>query len=66
MFAIVKKAVETKNSAEVIKKLSIISPQLDRHGDPKKYDYAAATAMATASGLLDSSGQVNSREFKHR
>ena len=64
MFAIAKKAVETKNSDTVIKGLSIISPQKDTHGDPKKYSYTAATAMASASGLLTPEGQINSREFK--
>ena len=66
MYAIVKKAVETKNSDSVIKQLSIISPQLDRHGDPRKYSYATATQMATDSGLLTPDGQINSREFKRR
>jgi hypothetical protein len=66
MYAIVKKAVETKNSDTVIKGLSIISPQKDNHGDPRKYNYAAATQMATASGLLTPEGTINSREFKRR
>lgn len=44
----------------------IISPQKDNHGDPRKYDYTAATAMATASGLLTPEGTINSREFKRR
>jgi hypothetical protein len=63
MFAVAKKAVETKNSGEVIKKLSIISPLNDVHGNPRKYDYAAATQMATDSDLLTPDGTINSRAF---
>ena len=63
MFAVAKKAVEAKNSAEIIRKLSIVSPQKDAHGDPRKYDYAAATQMATDSELLTPDGQINSRAF---
>jgi len=64
MYAIAKKASETGKFGEVSKGLIIISPQKDLHGDPKKYSYAAATIMATDSGLLTPDGTINSREFK--
>jgi len=66
MFAIAKKAVESPGSAKVVEKLCIISPQKDAHGDPRRYSYAAATEMATDSGLLTPEGTINSREFKRR
>ena len=67
MFTALKKGVESgRKYNDMVKQMLIISPQLDRHGDPRKYDYAAATAMATASGLLTPEGQLNSREFKRQ
>lgn len=66
MFAIAKKAVESPNSAKVINQLLVISPQLDRLGEPRTYSYAAATEMAKASGLLTPNGEINSHEFKKK
>jgi len=63
MFAIARKASVTKTSADVIKKLSIISPIKDAHGDPRRYDYAAATQLAKDSGLLDLNGDINKKAF---
>ena len=63
MFAIAKKSVQAKNSDTVIKGMSIISPIKDVHGNPRKYDYAAASQMARDSGLLDSNGQIESKAF---
>jgi hypothetical protein len=64
MFTIAKKAVETKNSANVIKGLSIISPIKDVHGANRVYSYDAASKFATDTGLLTPEGIINSREFK--
>jgi len=65
MFSIVKKAVESKNSANVIGQLSIVSPIMDRStGKPKVYSYTAATQFAKDTGVLTTDGQINSREFK--
>ena len=63
MFAIARKASETKTSADVIKKLSIISPVKDVHGDPRNYDYATATQFAKDSGLLDLNGDIYKKAF---
>jgi hypothetical protein len=63
MFAITRKASETKTSAEVIKKLSIVSPIKDAHGDPRRYSYEAATQLAQDSGLLDLNGDINKKAF---
>ena len=66
MFAIAKKASETGKFSEVTLGLSIISPQMDAHGDYRRYSYEAATVMATSSGLLTAEGQINSKEFKRK
>lgn len=67
MFNAPKKGVESGRKYEdMIKQMSITSPQLDRHGDPRTYSYATATQMAKDSGLLTPDGQINSREFKRR
>lgn len=67
MFAIVKKGVETgRKYADMMQQMRIVSPQLDRLGKPRVYDYNEATKMATASGLLTSDGTINSREFKRQ
>lgn len=65
MFAIAKKAVEAKNSANVIGQMFIVSPMVDRStGKPKVYSFAAATQFAKDTGVLTPEGQINSREFK--
>ena len=67
MFDTLKRGVEKGcKYDDMIKAMLIISPQKDRNGDPRRYNYAAATDMATASGLLTPEGQINSREFKRR
>lgn len=67
MWNTLKQGVEKgRKAADMERQMLIISPQKDNHGDPRKYDYAAATAMATASGLLTPEGLINSREFKRR
>ena len=63
MFAVARKASVTKTSADVIKKLSIISPIKDAHGDPRRYDYTAATQFAKDSNLLDLNGDINKKAF---
>lgn len=66
MFTTIKKGVESgRKYNDMVKQMLIISPQKDNHGDPRKYNYAAATEMATASGLLKD-GEINSNEFKKR
>ncbi len=65
MFTVAKKAVEAKNSANVIGQMSIVSPMVDRStGKPKVYNFAAATQFAKDCGVLTPDGQLNSREFK--
>jgi hypothetical protein len=67
MFNTLKKGVENgRKYDDMIKAMSILSPQKDVHGDPRRYNYASATEMAKASGLLTPDGQINSREFKRR
>ena len=67
MFDTLKRGVEKgRKYDDMIRQMLIISPQKDRHGDPRKYSYATATQMATDSGLLTPEGQINSREFKRR
>ena len=67
MWNTLKQGVEKgRKAADMEKAMLIISPQLDRHGDPRTYSYASATEMAKASGLLTPEGQINSREFKRR
>jgi hypothetical protein len=67
MFNTLKQGVEKgRKYDDMIKGMLIISPQKDNHGDPRTYNYAAATDMAKASGLLTPDGQINSREFKRR
>ena len=67
MFNALKSGVEKgRKYDDMVKQMSIVSPQKDKHGDPRKYSYATATEMATASGLLTPDGQINSREFKRR
>src|ERR1035437_2820210 len=51
---------------DMVKQMVIISPQKDRHGDPRKYSYAEATELAKASELVDSNGLLNARVFKRR
>ena len=63
MHAIAKKAVESPGSEKIIGQLSTISPQKDAHGDPRKYNYPAATQMAKDSGLLTLDGQIDKRAF---
>ena len=67
MHQTLKKGVESgRKYNDMVKQLRIISPQVDQHGDPRKYSYAAATELATAQGLLTPAGEINSREFKRR
>lgn len=67
MFTALKKGVESgRKYNDMISQMAIISPQKDNHGDPRRYNYAAATEMARASGLLTPEGQINSREFKRQ
>ena len=67
MFNTLKKGVENgRKYDDMVKNMSILSPQKDVHGDPRRYNYASATEMAKASGLLTPDGQINSREFKRR
>jgi len=67
MHTALKKGVEQgRKHDDMIRRMSIISPMKDTHGDKRVYSYAAATSMAQNSGLLDASGQINSREFKRR
>ena len=63
MYAIAKKASETGKFGEVTKGMTIISPQKDAHGDLRKYNYDAATQMATDMGIL-LDGQIVSRNLK--
>ena len=52
--------------SDITRNMVIIAPTKDVHGDLKQYKYAAATEMATNSGLLSVDGKINSKEFKHR
>ena len=64
MFTTLKQGVEKgRKYNDMVKQMLIISPQKDNHGDPRKYDYAAATQMAKDSGLLNSEGEIDRRAF---
>ena len=65
MFTIVRKASEQGKYAEVVKKLSILAPLKDIHGNPRKYSYAEATKLAEANEVLVN-GEINSRAFKKK
>lgn len=66
MFNAVKSGVEKgRKYNDMVKQMLIISPLKDSRGDRRKYNYATASEMATASGLLKD-GEINSREFKRR
>lgn len=65
MFNVIKKGVETgRKHSEMMTELLIISPQTNRDGSAKIYNYNAAKEMASASGLLTPDGTINSREFR--
>ena len=67
MFQSLKLGVEKgRKYDEMVKKMVIISPQKDQHGDPRRYSYAQATELAKASELLTPTGEINSRVFKRR
>jgi hypothetical protein len=67
MFNTLKKGVEGGRKYEdMIKQMSIISPMKDAHGDFRRYNYASATEMAKASGLVTAVGEINSREFRKK
>ena len=67
MYNTVKQGVEKgRKYNDMVAQMVIISPQKDAHGDPRKYNYAAATQMATDSELLTADGQINSRAFGKR
>ena len=64
MFNSLKTGVEKgRKYDEMVKKMVIISPQKDQHGDPRRYTYAQATELAKASELLTPTGEINSRLF---
>lgn len=65
MYYSVKKGVESGRKFEdMTKQMVILAPTKDAHGDQRRYNYNAATEMAKSSGLLDSHGEINNREFK--
>jgi hypothetical protein len=67
MYNAVRKAKEKGlNPLETIKKMSIVSPLKDAHGDYRIYSYADAVRMAENQGLLTPAGELNSREFKFK
>ena len=67
MHTAIKTGVEKgRKYADMTKQMVIISPQKDQHGDPRKYNYTAATELAKASDLLTPTGEINSRVFKRK
>lgn len=65
MWNTLRKGVENgRTHGDMVRQMSIIAPLKDRHGDPKVYSYAEAQRMAEMQGLLNDSGQLNSKEFK--
>lgn len=53
---------------DMVRGFRIIAPPSvkDSYGEQRTYDYHAATSMATAQGLLNPMGEINSREFKRK
>ncbi len=67
MFNALKKGVESgRKYDDMVKQMVIIAPTKDQHGDLRQYNYADATELAKANGLLTPTGEINSREFKRR
>jgi hypothetical protein len=67
MFNALKKGVESgRKYNDMVKQMTIISPQKDVHGDLRRYNYTTATEMAKASGLLISTGEIDFNEFKKK
>ena len=65
MYHTVRHGVEAgKPFGELVKKMSIVSPAKDIHGQNRVYSYAAANEMAKNQGLLTPENTINSREFK--
>jgi len=64
MFQSLKRGVETgRKYNDMVKQMVIISPQKDQHGDPRRYNYTAATELAKASDLILPSGELNTKPF---
>lgn len=65
MWNTVKKETENnKNSfQDVIKKMVIISPLKDIHGDNRRYNYTAACELATTLDVLKDGG-INKKAFR--
>ena len=64
MFDTLKRGVEKgRKYDDMVRQMLIISPQKDAHGDLRKYNYDAATQMATDMGIL-LDGQIVSRNLK--
>ena len=67
MFNTLKIGVEKGSKYDdMVKQMVIISPQKDRHGEPRKYSYAEATELAKSSELLTPTGEINSHVFKKK
>ena len=64
MVGIVRKGITDKKPVNT-RDLAILGPKNGR-GDRTTYSYDAATTLATEQGLLQSDGNINSREFKRR
>ena len=65
MYHVVRRDLERgRTLADITKKMVIVSPSKDVHGDPRKYNYADASAMAKSTGLLTADGTINGKEFR--
>lgn len=65
MWNAIRKGLENgKNLNDMTRKMFIVAPIKDRHGDPRVYSYAESVEMAKSQGLLTPDGQINSKEFK--
>lgn len=63
---VMKRLAGGEKFADITKNMVIISPAKNHYGENRKYDYEAASQMATANGLLTADGTINGKEFKKR
>lgn len=64
MFNLVRKGIEAGKPVNTSEFL-ILGPKNPR-GERVRYNYKSATEMANASGLINSEGYINGKEFKKK
>lgn len=61
-----RKATEAKqNPSFIAKQITILGP-VNARGERMKYSYTMASQLAIDTGLMNSNGDINSKEFKKR